>query len=83
MGNLIIFVLQIASFAFIARAIMSWFPVNPTSPIYPVASALYRITEPVLAPIRRILPPMGGIDLSTLLVIVAINFVLVPIATQL
>ncbi len=83
MGTVLILLLQLASFAFIARAIMSWFPINPTSPVYPVASGLHRLTEPVLAPIRRLLPPMGGIDLSTLLVIVAINFVLVPIARQL
>ncbi|MFN5602167.1 MAG: YggT family protein [Acidimicrobiaceae bacterium] len=34
---------------------------------------LYRITEPVLAPVRRVLPPMGGLDLSPLVVILGIQ----------
>lgn len=38
-----------------------------------VAQFLYRLTEPVLAPIRRVLPPMGGLDLSPLVVIIGIQ----------
>lgn len=38
-----------------------------------VAHFLYRLTEPVLAPIRRVLPPMGGLDLSPLVVIIGIQ----------
>lgn len=38
-----------------------------------VMQFLYRITEPVLAPIRRVLPPMGGLDLSPLVVIIGIQ----------
>jgi len=38
-----------------------------------VAQFLYRITEPVLAPVRRVLPPMGGLDLSPLVVIIGIQ----------
>lgn len=56
----------------IARALLSW--VNP-DPYNPIVSFLYRITEPLLARVRRILPPMGGIDLSPMLLMVAIFFV--------
>ncbi|MGI9609272.1 MAG: YggT family protein, partial [Acidimicrobiia bacterium] len=44
---------------------------------------VYRATEPILAPVRRVIPPIGGIDLSILIVILGINLVLVPIAAAL
>ena len=40
-----------------ARAVLSWFPMRPDSPIAPVARMLTVITEPVLEPLRRVLPP--------------------------
>jgi YggT family protein len=40
-----------------------------------VAEFLYRITEPVLAPIRRFLPSMGGLDLSPIVLILIIMFI--------
>ena len=43
--------------------------------------ALRRLTEPALAPIRRILPDLGGIDLSPLLLIVFLKFLAIAIAT--
>jgi YggT family protein len=56
----------------IARAVLSW--VNP-DPFNPVVRFLYRVTEPVLRPIRRRMPVMGmGLDLSPMLVILAIYF---------
>jgi YggT family protein len=55
----------------IARALVSW--VNP-DPYNPIVRFLYRATEPVLAPFRRLLPPYrtGGIDLSPLWVLLII-----------
>ena len=49
------------------RAILSWFNMDPRSPL---VQALYQITEPVLDPIRRIMPRMGMIDLSPMVAIV-------------
>ncbi len=63
----------------IIRALLSW--VNP-DPYNPIVRFLYGITEPVLARIRRFLPPLGGIDLSPLVAILAIVFLkqfLVPV----
>ena len=51
----------------LARVLMSWFNPNPHNP---VVDAINRLTEPVLSPIRRMLPPMGGFDLSPLFVFV-------------
>jgi YggT family protein len=55
----------------IARAVLSW--VNP-DPFNPIVRFLYRVTEPVLRPIRRRLPTLQmGLDLSPVVVIVAIH----------
>jgi YggT family protein len=54
------------------RAILSWFPVTPGGPAARLARAVTIVTEPVLRPVRRVLPPMraggGALDLSPLLV---------------
>lgn len=67
----------------IARALMSWFPISPGSTIYRVVVVLDRLTEPVLRPIRRILPPVraGGmaIDLSIIVAIIAIEVVVIGV----
>ncbi len=61
-----------------ARIVMSWFPISPNSMMASVYSFLYAITEPVLAPIRRIIPPtgMGGMGLDWSPLIVTIGLVL-------
>jgi YggT family protein len=79
-GNVLVVILNLVTIIFLARALVSWLPIGPDSPFRPVVDGLYRITEPVLAPIRRVLPPMGGLDLSVLIVILGIRFLLVPAA---
>lgn len=56
------------------RALISW--VNP-DPYNPIVVFLHRATEPVLEPLRRLIPPerVGGIDLSPLLAMLAILFI--------
>ena len=58
-------------YVMIARVLMSWFNPNPHNPI---VDAIYRLTEPVLGPIRRLLPPMGGFDLSPIVVFFILTF---------
>ena len=53
------------------RAIISW--VNP-DPFNPIVQFLYRVTEPILKPIRRLLPPIGGLDLSPIIAFLGIIF---------
>lgn len=60
-------------FLIIAMVILSWFGQKLRHPIIPL---IYQLTEPVLAPIRKIIPAIAGIDLSPLLAIVAIRFLL-------
>lgn len=71
--NLVASLINLYVIAIFARAILSFFPISNGSPVAGVAAFLYRITEPVLAPVRRALPPMGGLDLSPLVVIIGLQ----------
>lgn len=66
----------------IIEVILSW--VTPPGSYNPVAALLYRMNAPLLRPVRRLLPPMGGIDLSPLFVILALqvlSMLVLPILT--
>jgi YggT family protein len=68
--------LQIYTYVLLARILMSWIPLDRSNPtVDRIVQFLYDITEPVLQPARNILPSMGGMDFSPLLVFVGINFV--------
>ncbi len=47
---------------------MSWFPVRPGTALASLNGVLYELTEPVLAPVRRVIPPAGMFDLSFIVV---------------
>ena len=64
--------LQILWFAILIRVILSWFPVDPSNPIIRI---LWEITEPVLAPFRRVIPRIGMLDLSPLAALLVIQFI--------
>ena len=55
----------------VIRALLSWF----SRGYNPMEAILHQLTEPLMAPIRRLLPPMGGLDLSAMLLLIAIIFV--------
>ena len=59
-------------FALLAMIILSW--VAPGSH-NPAVALIYQITEPVMGPIRQLLPPLGGLDLSPILLFIIINIV--------
>ena len=72
-------VLRIFMWLIIASAIFSWLyafnVVNPRNDIVAtIGNFLYRVTEPVLKPIRRFMPDLGGIDISPIVVLVIIFF---------
>ncbi len=66
--------LGLYSWVIIAAALITWVSPDPRNP---VVMFLRQVTEPVLAPVRRLLPPWktGGLDFSPLIVILAIQFV--------
>ena len=83
MSSILVLLLNLVVIVFLLRAVASWIRIGPDSRLWPVVDVLYRVTEPILAPIRRVIPPLGGIDLSVLVVILGVQFVLVPIARSL
>lgn len=75
--NLIMFVIQLYIWIVIASAIFSWliaFNVVNTQNrfVYTVVDILYRLTEPALRPIRGVLPDLGGLDLSPVVLILGL-----------
>ena len=67
-------------YVLVAAAVMSWLiffnVVNPRNQfVSMVAEFLYRITEPVLRPVRNVLPNLGGIDISPVILIIALMFI--------
>ena len=62
------------SWVVIAAALITWVSPDPRNPI---VIFLHRVTEPVLQPVRRMLPPWktGGLDLSPMIVLIAIQFI--------
>lgn len=52
------------------RALVSWFPINPRSSLIVI---LYQITEPILAPLRRIIPRIGMFDITPIVAIIVLQ----------
>jgi YggT family protein len=78
--SLIYLVITWFIYLLIASVVMSWlvaFKVINTQNrfVYQVMTFLYRITEPVLRPIRRVIPNLGGIDISPMVLILVLWFV--------
>ena len=70
-AGLLHMVLMLAIIVVIARAVLSW--VSP-DPYNPVVRIITQLTEPMLYPVRRRVPYMGGVDLSPMLVILVLVF---------
>ena len=73
MQQLVLMLLQVYLLCIFGRIILSWFPTQPGSPVASVMGFLYSITEPVLGPIRNVLPSIGMFDLSPIVVIIGIQ----------
>lgn len=76
--KLIVLALNLCTFALVIQAILSWVGPGVNNP---AGSILWSINEPMLRPVRRVIPPFSGLDLSPLIVIVALQFVklLIPL----
>jgi YggT family protein len=60
-------------------ALLSWFRIQPGTTLARVQVFLFKATDPVLRPVRRVIPPVGSLDMSFMVVILVAQFVLVPI----
>jgi YggT family protein len=78
--NLILMIIQIYSYLIIASAIMSWLVAfnvinNRNDFVRGVGNFLYQVTEPALRPIRGILPNLGGVDVSPIILLLILWFI--------
>ncbi|MCW5588230.1 MAG: YggT family protein [Legionellales bacterium] len=79
-GDLIGFIIQFYFFVIIIQAVFSWINQRNYSAL---SIILYKITEPLMRPIRRILPPISGIDLSPIPVMMVLGVLHILVATPL
>ena len=68
MASLLCAFLTVYLVVLFARVVLSWFPIRSGSVIDQVNSMLCEVTEPVIAPVRKVVPPAGMFDLSFLVV---------------
>jgi len=61
LANLINILFTALNLAILARVVISWVRVDPFNPLVRI---LYQITEPILAPFRKVIPPVAGLDFS-------------------
>lgn len=81
--SLLCALLQIYLFVVFARIVLSWFPATSAGAMGGVQTVLLAVTEPVLGPLRRAIPPLRaggmGIDLSPLVLVIGVQLVLARI----
>lgn len=71
-------IFQIVTFAIFFRVILSWFMVTPASTsgfLVTIYHVLFQITEPILAPLRRIIPNIGMFDISPIVAIIVLQVI--------
>jgi YggT family protein len=61
---------EVLFLALIIRAVLSW--LAGVAALQPIARFINRVTDPLLEPIRRVVPPLGGIDMSPLIAMLVI-----------
>ncbi len=85
-ARILVDLIQVYIVVLFVRIILTWFPTNPWSGLGRFERALGRVTDPVLAPIRRVLPPLrvggGGIDLSPIVALVALEVLVSILRTR-
>ena len=64
-------VFKLIFWVLVLRAILSWISKGQN----PIEAVMIQLSEPLLAPVRRFIPPIGGLDLSMIVVLVALQFV--------
>ncbi len=61
---------QVMTLAIFARVLLSWFPMAPGNRLVAI---VYDVTEPILGPIRKLVPPMGMLDLSPFIAMIVLQ----------
>ena len=79
MAGLINSVLTLFVLAIFLRSILTWFPISRNNPIQ---LFVFQVTEPILSPLRKYLPRFGYFDLSPMIAIILIIFLIQPAVTR-
>lgn len=66
-------IIEIYTFVLLIRILMSWIP--NLDPYNPIVQMLRQVTDPVLEPARRLIPPIGMIDISPIVVFIALSII--------
>jgi YggT family protein len=69
-AELLIFLLRLLTFAIIGRALLSWF--DPMGR-WPISRVLHDVTEPIIAPIRQVIPSLGMFDISPIVALLLLQ----------
>jgi YggT family protein len=78
-GNFLVDLGELYILILLIRAVLSWFPYDPSSPLNGARRVLFTLTEPVLAPARRIIPPVGMVDISFLVVVIVLEILVTQV----
>ncbi len=81
-ATLLVLALQVYSYILLARIVLSWVTMfwTPPSSLTPVVRVIYELTEPVMSFARRYIPPIGGFDLSPILIFFVLNILIRTLA---
>ncbi|MDA1010420.1 MAG: YggT family protein [Chloroflexi bacterium] len=66
------YIVQMLAFAIFARAILTWFPIDKNGPIFQFLNA---VTDPILDPLRKVIPPIGMIDITPMVAMLLLFFI--------
>ena len=68
----LILLIDLYTIVILAAVVLSWIQLSPSNPVVQLVDML---TDPVLAPARRIIPPLGGLDISPILALIALQVI--------
>jgi YggT family protein len=77
-ANIVSVLFQVYEILLLIRVLLSWINIDPRRPAidHPLVQLLVRITDPVLAPLRRLIPPIGGtVDISPVVALIILEVV--------
>ena len=74
LANFVNILFQGLMLAVVGRSLLSWFPIRPGNPFFALAVILNQVTEPILGPLRRIIPTIGNIDISPIVALLILQF---------
>lgn len=76
LANAIHILFRAYTFLIFARVILSWIRIDPYHPTWgPVLRFIYQATEPIMQPVRNILPSMGGLDFTPIIVLIGLDLI--------